>query len=80
MMVEFLPFLLILLGWEAASPQETMVLGVELAPDEATCRQQGELLIEDRRALPDGPDRGVRYFCVPAPSAEDYDRAFEQVR
>lgn len=89
MMVEFLPFLLILLGWNPASPGETMVLERVLQADGDECVAEGEAWLRgEARAggdssgrlagLPDGAD--YRYFCIPMPSVEDYDRAFEKLR
>ncbi len=81
-MVEFLPFLLILLGWQADAPGDAVELATVLTFDEAQCRAKGEAMVAEQQAAtrPAGGDRRYRYFCTPAPTGEEYQRVFEQSR
>lgn len=87
-MVEVLPFLLILLGWDPAAPGETMMLERVLQASGDECVASGEKWLRDGAGsvdgsgrlagLPDGAD--YRYFCIPAPSAREYDAVFGQAK
>lgn len=79
-MVEFLPFLLILIGWDAASPGETMVLSHRLHPTQELCEAEAAKVREEWRESAALASANYRAFCVPAPTAEEYDRAFGRVK
>ncbi|MFC4255530.1 hypothetical protein GRI97_08835 [Altererythrobacter xixiisoli] len=80
-MIEFIPYLLILIGWNPAAPAETMLISRSLYPDKAHCLAEGD------RQLAAGPqiqglptDAAFRYFCVAAPSGDEAEALFEQVK
>ena len=75
-MVEFLPFLLIVIGWDAVSPGETMALSHSLHPTLEACEAGSVAFLKDRA----GAGESYRTFCIPTPTAEEYDRAFERVK
>jgi len=79
--VEFLPFLLILIGWQPSAPGESMTITHSLHASEEACRERGEALLVDGPGVAGLPEAAhYRYFCIPAPTAEEYDEAFEQLK
>jgi len=78
-MIAFLPYILLLIAWDRAQPGETMVLDHALHASEQQCETAGRAFLAEKAAPSSAPaEKGYRYFCIPAPSAEAYERAFEQ--
>ncbi|RKF19299.1 hypothetical protein D6851_12630 [Altericroceibacterium spongiae] len=81
-MVEFLPFLLILVGWETADPQGSMEMRSTLVESEEACEAKGMAFMDrqEKEAAYSQGLEGFRYFCVRAPDSEDFDALFEQLK
>ncbi|HWK42698.1 MAG TPA: hypothetical protein VNR60_12310 [Croceibacterium sp.] len=79
-MVEFLPFLLIVIGWDVPSPDESMALRHSLHSTQEECEAEGAAFLEDRRDFMARTTARYRYFCIPAPTPEEYDSAFERLK
>ncbi len=78
-MVEWIPYLLILVGWNPADPQGTMELQQSLQATREACEAAGDAFLQrqsQEKSHANG-EEAYRYFCVPAPTAQDYDDAFE---
>jgi len=79
--VEFIPFLLILLGWNPSSPGETMMIERSLYVDEAQCLAAGDRQMAAGPSLQGLPaDAQYRFFCVAAPSGDEAEALFEQLK
>jgi len=80
-MIEFLPYLLILVGWDVSAPAESMVIASSLHPTEEVCVEKGEAFVAKRGTFesPYGTAK-YRYFCIPAPTPDEYHGAFEQMK
>jgi len=80
-MVEFLPFLLILVGWDASAKSDSMVVYHALHPSEQVCREKGEAFVARRGEFESPQAKSeFRYFCIPAPTASEYEAVLEQVK
>ncbi|MCL6252107.1 hypothetical protein M3P36_13760 [Altererythrobacter sp. KTW20L] len=78
-MVEFLPYILILIGWNPAHPEDSMALQHSLHFDEAACIERGRTLTEQRNsASSEAFPARYTYFCIQAPTGQEYDDLFEQ--
>tara|TARA_A100001391_G_scaffold46046_2_gene27144 strand:- start:22107 stop:22331 length:225 start_codon:yes stop_codon:yes gene_type:complete len=71
-MIEFVPYLLILIGWQPADVDGSMSLAQSLHPNERACEQAGE------QALASGEGASQRYFCLLAPTSQDIDALWQE--
>ncbi|TXG93864.1 MAG: hypothetical protein E6R09_18385 [Rhodocyclaceae bacterium] len=72
-MEAFLPYLLILVGWNPASPTDSMEVAQSLQPSREACEAQGAAFMAGLGREADKVAAQHRYFCVEAPSPADYD-------
>lgn len=80
-MIEFLPYLLILVGWDGAAPAESMAIAHSLHPTEEACVDKGREVVANKPAITDPAGKEhYRYFCIPAPTASEYEAVFELVK
>ena len=81
-MVEFLPYLLILVGWQTADPQGTMDIQQSFVASEDICEAKGKAFMDRQSEEASHKYRldAYRYFCVQAPRAEEYQELFEQLK
>ena len=79
-MIEWVPWLLILIGWHPDSPHEQHVVKVEVVVDYAECEDIGERYLEAHDASqPDGGPHHYRFFCDRLPDRESFDAAMERM-
>ncbi len=79
-MLEFLPYLLIAVGWSPAAPADSMAVTSTLhASSEACEAKRGELAAKAADAG-DAEQPSYRFFCIEAPGAAEYDRLFESLK
>ena len=72
----FVPYLLIVIGFDPAQPSETMALQHSLHASEQACEQVGAAFIQRRNGV--DPAAHYRYFCIPAPSDADLQDVFDR--
>jgi hypothetical protein len=78
-MIEVLPYILILIGWNPANPAESMALQHSLHIDQVTCDERGRVLVDLRNAADsEAFPAHYTYFCIPVPSGQEYDDLFER--
>lgn len=75
-MIEIVPYLLVIIGWTPGAPAESMALRQSLHRSSEECEAQGVAFMKDGEGSRAGATRH-RYFCVPAPTSEDYRALFE---
>ena len=78
-MNEWIPWLLIIVGWHPDTPDEQRVARVEVTADEAECDQLGNEFVASRAMYREelGPFE-YRYFCAPMPDSEAVDEAWQR--
>lgn len=80
-MIEFIPFILITLGWHPDHPgQFDIERRVALFETEADCKAAGDEFVAGREMY--GVEFGgaqFAYKCVQAPAPEEYERLFREI-
>ena len=76
-MVEWIPWLLIIIGWHPDTPEDQRVVRVQWVADQEECDLLGDEFVESRKIYREelGPHQ-YRYFCSPAPDRESLDDAW----
>lgn len=79
-MVEWIPWLLIIVGWHPDTPDNQRVVRVQYVADEAECGLLGEEYIASRKMYREelGPFE-YRFFCSPAPDQGSLDEAWKSL-
>lgn len=78
-MVEWIPVLLIILGWNPDAPGDGRVMRVEVTIDETECNRLGDEFVASHKMH--GEKAGSpepRFFCVPMPDSEAVERAWQR--
>ncbi|MEN7536127.1 hypothetical protein [Aurantiacibacter flavus] len=73
-MIEFVPYLLILIGWQPADVEGSMAVTQSLHPSEGACQRAAA------QALADSERANQRYFCLLAPTQQDIDHLWQEQR
>jgi hypothetical protein len=74
-----IPFLLIVVGWNPADPEASMVIQSSLHPSEAACEASGQQFMEKVSPLRSaGTPAAYKFFCIPAPGPDEFDGMFEK--
>ena len=71
-MIEFVPYILLLIGWQGADVDGPMTIAQSLHPGAQACEHAGE------QALADKERAHRRYFCLPAPTPQDIDQLWQE--
>lgn len=81
-MVEFVPFLLIILGWHPDTPQDIDLERPEMLFESVeACRDAGAKLAKEMTAA--AREKGgevYEFHCLRAPSGREFDEAFKQIK
>lgn len=72
-MEALLPYLLILVGWNPASPADSMEVAQSVQTSREACESQGAAFMTALGKAVDKAATQHRYFCVEAPALADYD-------
>ena len=73
-MIGFVPYLLVLFGWQPGDVGGSMVLAQSLHPSEVSCQRAGE------HALSVSEGVHQRYFCLLAPTQQDIEQLWQDKR
>ena len=71
-MIEFVPYLLILIGWQPSDVGGSMSVAQSLQPNELACERAGA------RALAENESASQRYFCLLAPTSQDIEDLWQE--
>ena len=71
-MIDFVPYLLVLIGWQPADAGGSMTASQSLQPNQLECERAGE------RALADSNGAYRRYFCLEAPTQQDIEEMWQE--
>ena len=66
-MVEWIPWLLIIIGWNANAPDEQQVIAIEVAVDQEECDTLGKEYMGSKELSNDREGHSFRYLCSPMP-------------
>jgi len=77
-MIEIVPYLLVIVGWTPGAPADSMALRHSLHRSPEACEAQGAALIAQRDGAQSRAEATrYRYFCIPAPTPQEYRGLFE---
>ncbi|RIV91165.1 hypothetical protein D2V17_03420 [Aurantiacibacter xanthus] len=71
-MIEFVPYLLVLIGWQPADVDSSMSVAQSLHPSAVACERAGE------QALAENAGAYRRYFCLLAPTQQDIEDLWQE--
>ncbi|WP_137679401.1 hypothetical protein [Aurantiacibacter suaedae] len=71
-MIEFVPYLLVLIGWQSADVAGSMTAAQSLHPSEMACESAGA------QALAESDGTYRRYFCLLAPTQQDIEDLWQE--
>lgn len=77
-MVEWIPWLLILIGWHSDTPDDQRIIEIRVVFDKAECELHGNEYVATRKMYREelGPYE-YRYLCSPMPDREAFKDAWE---
>lgn len=79
-MEEWIPYLLVIVGWPPEKPDLQQIVRVDIVADQAECDLLGDEFVATRYEYREElGDAGYRYFCAPLPDREQFDEAFERM-
>ncbi|WP_298304746.1 hypothetical protein [uncultured Erythrobacter sp.] len=78
-MVEWIPWLLILVGWHQDTPDNQSVVKIEVAVDQEECEAIGARYLGEGEGSDRLSDRyQYRYLCAPMPDRASFNAAVER--
>ena len=77
-MIEWMPWLFIILGWTADSPEDRQVIAVEVTIDQAECEELGAKYMGSDELSDTSDGNHFQYLCAPMPDREAFNAAVER--
>ena len=80
-MEEWIPYLLIVIGWNPASDAGPQLVERSVMPSQELCEQEGSMFVAEHEGASSMDEQPLRYrhFCVPAPSYEERSTAIRTI-
>lgn len=67
------PFLLLVVGWNPADPDASMVVQTSLHANEQVCTAAGQAFVDSRQWMRSyDPPAAYKFFCIAAPGPDEY--------
>ncbi len=78
---EVLPYILVIIGWAQEAPKEGLLIEHRLFATEDICKAQGSEYVAQRKIYAkEFNNARFEFFCVPAPTKNDYDTSEREGR
>jgi hypothetical protein len=78
-LIDILPYILVIIGWAQEAPKEGVLVEHRLFASEDACKAEGREYVAQRKIYAEEFNNArFEYFCVPAPTPKDLDSIIEK--
>ena len=78
-MIEIFPYILVIIGYAQVAPQEGLLIEHRLFASEELCKSEGSEYVAQRKIYAkEFNNARFEFFCVPAPTANDFNALSEK--